>query len=58
MEKDKIQKDNNGEFTRRHFLTISGAAAIGVGVNGRRLATFAPQKLVKGHAGQFALDVP
>lgn len=34
MEKDKIQKDNHGEFSRRHFLKISGAAAIGVGVSG------------------------
>jgi len=34
MEKDKVQKDNRGEFTRRHFLKISGTAAIGVELSG------------------------
>jgi len=34
MEKDKIQKENNGEYTRRHFLKITGAAAMGLGVSG------------------------
>jgi protein NrfC len=34
MENDKIQKDHRGEFTRRHFLKISGTAAIGVGLSG------------------------
>jgi protein NrfC len=34
MKKDKIQKDDRGEFTRRHFLKISGTATIGVGFSG------------------------
>ncbi len=34
MDKDKIQKDCTGEFTRRRFLKMSGAAAVGVTVSG------------------------
>lgn len=32
--KNKIQENNNGDITRRNFLKLSGAAAIGVGVGG------------------------
>jgi protein NrfC len=34
MKKNKTQQDSNGDITRRHFLKISGAAAIGLGVSG------------------------
>ena len=34
MEKDKIRENNNGEITRRDFLKLSGAAAIGVSISG------------------------
>jgi len=34
MVKDKIQRVSRGEFTRRHFLKISGTAAMGVGFGG------------------------
>ena len=34
MEKDKLQKENSGEYSRRRFLKISGLAAMGLGVGG------------------------
>ena len=34
MKKNKEQENHNREFTRRHFLKLSGAAAIGVSVGG------------------------
>ena len=34
MKRDKPQENNSGDITRRHFMKLSGAAAIGVGAGG------------------------